>query len=265
MNRDANDDMNPTDGVETPSVSRRGLLRNGGAAALAGVVLAACADSAPQAVARLGEAPEPQTLDDESVTDLVLLRTAMSVEKLAHEALTSTTLATGANATVMNGLAEGHERALLALRELVTARDGQPVDSANARLMANWGDEALALVAESDEAATDGLMLAHALQTVVASTYQGFVPKTTEPALRAQMMELAAAASRRAAVIALQVAPGAKGFVSEPGADGNPSFSALQYTFGTLAAVQVQLGKKNDAGLKEVVTMETPSYNSYVW
>ena len=263
-----NDEMNMTSdnaATERSPMSRRGLLRNGGAAALAGVVLAACADSAPQAVARLGEASEPQTLDDVSVTDVVLLRTAMSVEKLAHEALTSSTLATGSNATVMNDLAKGHENALLALRELVVARQGTPVDAANARLKANWGDDALALVGESDEPEADGLLLAHALQTVVASTYQGFVPKTTEPALRGQMMGLAAAASRRAAVIALQIAPGAKGFVSELGADGNPTFSALQSTFGTLASVQVQLGKKNEAGLKESVALETPSYNSYIW
>ncbi|MBM3717685.1 MAG: hypothetical protein FJW53_01775 [Actinobacteria bacterium] len=250
---------------EHPSVSRRGLLRHGGAAALAGVVLAACADSAPQSVARLGEATEPQTLDEVSLTDVVLLRTAMSVEKLAHEALTSSTLATGANSTLMNDLAKGHENALLALRELVVARGGKPVDEANARLRANWADEALGLVGESTEPDTDGLMLAHALQTIVASTYQGFVPKTTAAELRAQMMELAAGASRRAAVIALQVAPGAKGFASTIGADGNPTFSALQSTFGTLASVQVPLGKKNEAGLKGSVTLETPSYNSYMW
>lgn len=246
-------------------VSRRGLLRNAGATALAGVVLAACADSGSTAVARLGEAPSPDSLDDVTVTDVVLLRTAMSVEKLAHEALTSETLAAGANTTKMNDLAKGHENALLALRELVVAREGEPVDAANARLKANWADEALALVADSDDAETDGLLLAHALQTVVASTYQGFVPKTQEQALRAEMMRLAAAASRRAAVIAAQIAPGTKGFVSTIGEDGNSTFSVLPSAFGTLASVQVQLGKKNDAGLKEIVTMETPSYNSYIW
>lgn len=257
-----------TDKIDTETtarLSRRGLLRHGGAAALAGVVLAACAESAPETVARLGEAPEPDKLEDVTVTDVVLLRTAMSVEKLAHEALTSDTLAAGANAEKMNALAKGHENALLALRELVVARKGEPVDAANERLRANWADEAIALVAESDDAATDGLLLAHALQTVVASTYQGFVPKTEEQALRAEMMRLAAAASRRAAVIAAEIAPGTKGFVSTIDETGNASFSALPSAFGTLASVQVQLGKKNDAGLKEVVTMETPSYNSYSW
>lgn len=254
-----------TDTQTTSALSRRGLLRNGGAAALAGIVLAACAESAPTAVARLGEAPEPESLDDVKVDDVVLLRTAMSVEKLAHDALTSDTLATGANATVMKDLAKGHENALLALRQLVVARKGTPVDTANQRLRANWADEALALVADSDDAQRDGLLLAHALQTVVASTYQGFVPMTEELPLRADMMRLAAAASRRAAVIAAQIAPGTEGFVSTIGEDGNASFSSLPHVFGTLAPVQVQLGKKNDAGLKEVVTMETPSYNSFAW
>lgn len=251
--------------TEESRISRRSLLRGGGLAAVAGVVLAACADSGDTAIARLGTGAAPEALPDVEVTDVVLLRTAMSVEKLVQDALTSTTLATGANASLMNAFGEAHESARAALRGLVTARNGEPVEEANAKLTANWGARALDLVANSDRAKEDGLALAHGLETLVASTYQGFVTQTSEPALRAEMMVLAAGASRRAATIAQQIAPGTKGFVPVVDEQGNVSVAALPSAFGTQAAIQVTLGAPNEAGVRESVSMETPSLNSFVY
>lgn len=261
-----NDNTNSVDTHETTAaVSRRSLLRGGGIAAVAGVVLAACGDSGDTAIARLGTGAAPTALPDVDVTDVVLMRTAMSVEKMAQDALTSNTLATGANASLMNAFGGAHERARDALRGLVTARNGEPVEEANAKLTANWGARALELVATSDRAAQDGLALAHALETLVASMYQGFVAQTSEPALRAEMMVLAAGASRRAATIAQQIAPGTKGFVPVVDEQGNVSVAALPSAFGTQASIQVTLGAPNEAGVRELVSMETPSLNSFVY
>lgn len=246
-------------------ITRRSLLRGGGLAAVAGVVLAACADSGESGIARLGPGAAPEALPDVEVTDVVLLRTAMSVEKMVQDALTSPTLATGANASLMNAFGGAHETARVALRGLVTARKGEPVDEANAKLTANWGARALDLVAKSDRAQEDGLALAHALETLVASTYQNFVAQTSEVALRAEMMVLAAGASRRAATIAQQIAPGTKGFAPVVDEQGNVSVAALPSAFGTLSSIQVTLGAPNESGIRETVTMETPSLNSFVY
>lgn len=251
--------------VTTNRLSRRALLRGGGLAAVAGVVLTACADSGDHSIARLGTGAASEGLSDETVTDVVLLRTAMSVEKMVQDALSSSTLAAGANASLMKALAGAHEPARLALRELVTTRNGEPVDEANAKLTSNWGARALDLVAKSDRAGDDGLLLAHALETLLASTYQGFVAHTSEPALRAAMMRLAVGASRRAATIAQQIAPGTKGFVPVVDDQGVASVASLPTAFGSLSSIQVTLGAPNESGVRETVTMETPSLNSYIW
>ena len=246
-------------------VSRRHLFRNAGLLTATGALLAACGESGPTGIARLGEAPEIEPLADEAVTDVFLLRTAMSVEKMVHEAMISDVLGAGANSGPMKALAAGHEAALATLTTLVTARQGQPVTEANARLKANWLDKAMELVSTSDVAEEHGRALAHALQTIVASTYQSFVTQTTDGALRADMMRLGAAASRRATTVASLLAPGTKGFI--PGVDetGAATYSQMPHRFGTLASVQVTLGKADESGIRPTVTMETPSLNSFIW
>lgn len=260
-----NDRITTTTEFNSERVSRRSLLRSGGLAAVAGVVLAACADSGESGIARLGTGAAPEGLPEVEVNDVVLLRTAMSVEKMVQDALTSSTLAVGANASLMNSFGEAHESARVALRGLVTARNGEPVEEANAKLTANWGARALELVASSDRTQDDGLALAHALETLVASTYQGFVTQTSEPALRAEMMVLAVGASRRAATIAQQIAPGTKGFAPVVDEQGSVSIAALPSAFGTQSSIQVTLGAPNESGVRETVTMETPSLNSFVY
>jgi hypothetical protein len=250
---------------ESRTVSRRTLLRGGGLAAVAGAVLAACGGSGDHSIARLGTGAETEPLKDVEVTDVVLLRTAMSVEKMVQDAVTSSALATGSLASLMNSVGAAHERARLALRGLVTARNGEPVDEANAKLTANWGARALDLVANSDQKEQDALLLAHALETLLASTYQGFVAQTSEPALRRDMMTLAVGASRRAATIAQQIAPGTKGFAPTIDEQGNASVAALPTAFGTLASIQVTIGAPNESGVRETVTMETPSLNSFIY
>jgi hypothetical protein len=64
----------------TPKYSRRTMLTAGGAAAASAAFLAACGGS--NTVTRLGSAPTTEKLADAAVTDVVLLRTAMSVETM---------------------------------------------------------------------------------------------------------------------------------------------------------------------------------------
>lgn len=264
-NTPLNESLRAAEPTSAHGMSRRHLLRNAGLLTATGALLAACGEPGPSGIARLGEAPAIEGLADETVTDVVLLRTAMSVEKMVHGAMISDTLATGANEGPMKALAVGHETALATLSTLVTARKGEPYNEANARLTANWLTKALDLVSTSDVAEEHGRALAHALQTILASTYQSFITQTTDGALRADMMRLGAAASRRATVVASLLAPGTKGFV--PGVDetGAATYSQLPHRFGTLASVQVTLGKADESGIRPVVTMETPSLNSFIW
>ena len=260
--------MTSTPTPTSPHLSRRTLLRSAGLVSVSGAILAACGDPVSDAPTRLGEAPTTTALPTVEVTDVVLLRTAMSMEALVHDALTSEIVASGASSThspVIAAFARSHEANLTALSALVAARGGEPFSEPNPKLMSVYGALALQLVADSDRQDVDAISLTHALQTLLASTYQTFVTSTVESALRADMMRLGASASRRAAVSAQLIRGGAAAFAPAVDTDGIALVSTLPSAFGSLTAVQVTLGKVTDAGTRTQVSMDTPSLNSYIY
>ena len=245
-------------------ISRRSLILNGGAAAAAGVILAACG-SEDSGLARLGEAPATTALPDAHVSDVVLLRTAESVEQLAVAALTHATITSKAGdntKAAMELYVAAHRANIAAIAPLVAARGRESVTRPNTRMMANYVDTATALIAESDTAADDVLVFVHALEAVVAATYQAFVAWTSEPALRSAMMSLSVAPSQHSAATAQLIRPGSAGIV--PGVDENGAtlVATLPNTFGSLSAFDATVGNPNDAGARTTLSMETPSLNS---
>lgn len=245
-------------------ISRRSLILNGGTAAAASVILAACG-SEHSGLARVGEAPATTALPDAHVSDVVLLRTAESVEQLAVAALTHATITSKAGdgtKAAMELYVTSHRANIAAIAPLVAARGGESVTRPNTRMMANYVDTATALIAESDTAADDVLVFVHALEAVVAATYQAFVAWTSEPALRSAMMSLAVAPSQHSAATAQLIRPGSAGIV--PGVDENGAalVATLPNTFGSLSAFDATVGNPNDAGARTTLSMETPSLNS---
>lgn len=256
--------MNPTP-ITSVSVSRRTILRSAGLVGASAAFIAACGDPVNEAPTRLGEAPTTTALPSADVDDVVLLRTAMSMEALVHLALTSDAVAGSSEAAVMAAFAKHHEAHLNVLAGLVTARGGEPYTEANPKLRAVYGDSAIQLVAGSDRVDDDAKSLAHALEALLAATYQNFVTSTTEAALRADMMRLGASASRHAAVLAQLIRGGAAAFAPAVDADGVALVSTLPSAFGPLTAVQVTLGKENETGARTTISMDTPSLNSYAY
>ncbi|MFY8237723.1 MAG: hypothetical protein ACOVK5_00690, partial [Ilumatobacteraceae bacterium] len=126
------------------------------------------------------------------------------------------------------------------------------------------GQTALDLVKEGKVAA-DALALAHALETLVAGTYQYFVSLTAEPALRAAMMSLGVKSSRRAAVAAQLIRGGTAAFAPSTDEAGAVLLSTMPSAFGLLSAVQVALGPVNETGSRNTVLMDTPSLNSLIY
>ncbi|MFM8827515.1 MAG: hypothetical protein ACKOFT_10605, partial [Actinomycetota bacterium] len=95
--------------MNTQKISRRSLITQGGALAAAGVVLAACG-SEPSGLSRVGLSPSTTALPEAHVSDVVLLRTAQSVENLAVTALSDPAMSKG-NAATKAAIAvflEGH-------------------------------------------------------------------------------------------------------------------------------------------------------------
>lgn len=249
-------------------VSRRSALRTGGAVIAGGAVLAACGGSSDAGtIARIGSVPEIEKLETQHVSDVALLRTAMSVEKMVATMLSDSRMTSLAESNVspfLSKYASAHETNMSVIAPLVTARGGQPVTEPNAKLMTSYGDHALELV-EEGKTPGDVLNLMLGLEALAAATYQYFVSLTNESALRADMMRLGASSSRRAAVAAQLIRGGTEGFVPALNDKGEELTATLPTAFGALNAVQVLLGPVNEIGTRSPLSMETPSLNSMLY
>ncbi|MGA0117564.1 MAG: hypothetical protein ACO3JF_04145 [Ilumatobacteraceae bacterium] len=249
-------------------ISRRNMLRSSGAVLAGGAVLAACGGASHSgSIARIGEAPEKAELESVHVTDLALLRTAMSVEKMVATMLSDSRVTSLAESNVspfLSKYAAAHETNMAAIAPLVTARGGAVVSEPNEKLMTAYGNTALELV-EAGKTPGDVLNLILGLETLVAATYQYFVGLTNEATLRASMMRLAATSSRRAAVAAQLIRGGTAGFSPAVNENGEELTATLPSAFGSLSAVQVLLGPLNEIGTRSPLAMDTPSLNSMLY
>lgn len=254
--------------MNTHHVSRRNLLRSGGVIAATGAVLAACGEPQNKTATRLGDAPEVTALTDQTVTDVVLLRTAASMEALVRSMLTDSAVVGGLSVLtkpLVAAFADDHSAKVGQLNSLIAGLNGEPYSEPNPKLMSVFGKTALELVGDSDQKDVDALALAHALETLLAATYQNFVASVTDAPLRADMMKFAVSASRKSAVLAQSIRGGAGAFAPAVDANGAALVATLPSAFGTLAAVQVVLGAPNEAGTRTQISMDTPSLNSYVY
>lgn len=251
-------------------MSRRSLLVTGGVTLTAGALLAACGGSSAGSsnVPRLGESPTTTALPDGSVTDEVLLRTAMSVEHNAIDTYASIISAGTFDAsvnTLLRTFSDEHSRHAAALAALVTSMGGTPYNKANQRVTDLYITPALALIAQSDDIPGDTTLLAHALETLAAQTYQSFVGWLNDPKLRSAAMAISDEEARHTVVLAQMIRGGAEGVVPKNDDQGKALIAAVPSAFGSLASIQVSLGKVTDAGTKPTITMDTPSLNSLMY
>lgn len=248
--------------------SRRSLIGTGGFLTATAAFLAACAKTSTSGIARLGEAPTVDKLKEETVTDAVLLRTAQSLENMIANMLTDSAITNAVNsesAPLIKKFADAHSARATALASLVSANGGQSYTGTNEKLMAAYGQTALDLVKDSKDS-TDAVTLAMALETLAAASYQYFVSLTSTKSLRAEMMRIGAASSRRAAVAAQVLNGGTQGIVPSVNDAGEANIATLPSAYGLLSAVQVSLGPVNkESGVRASVLMDTPSLNSFIY
>ncbi|MFM8836007.1 MAG: ferritin-like domain-containing protein, partial [Actinomycetota bacterium] len=166
-------------------ISRRELLRLSATSLASGLVLAACGKQSgvqdDGAIARLGEAPSTTALAEAEVNDVVLLRTASSLE---YNAIDTYTAALGlgvfkgdlAGATeIAKRFREDHQNHADAVNSLVRALGGKEYRCANTRINDLYLAPALALITDekNPNVGIDVVALAHALENLAAQTYQG--------------------------------------------------------------------------------------------
>lgn len=264
--------------------NRRKFLQTGGLALASAAVLAACgkndAAGGDSGIPRLGVAPTTTALPEAHVTDVVLLRTASSLEYNAIDAYTAALglgLFTGeasALGSVVKRFQADHKEHASALSGLIKELKGEPFECANSQITKLYVAPALDLIVgnkdagidPSDTPLDDVLALALGLENLAAATYQYYVSLISDPALRGAAMSIGEQEGRHATILAQAINPGVAGILPSINPEtGKDNVAAVPSTFGKLSTINVAVGKPSSSGTKPSINMETPSLNSMAY
>lgn len=262
-----------------PGVDRRQFFRLGGLGVATVTVVAACGGTDSPGIARVGVAPTTTDLPTGTVSDVVLLRTAASIEFTAidvyNTALEAGIVPSGAVETVERFIAD-HTAHAEAVNALVTELGGEPFTCANPRLAeitvpailaAIVGDEASGK-APSDDPERDVLNVAYALEVYAAETYQSFIPMLSVPELRKAAISIGNDEARHSAVLALAITGTPAGYfeVEAPAEPPKiPVAYAMPTVFGSLGGQTIVIGAEDEVGLRTSVPLDTPAANTFVY
>jgi rubrerythrin len=259
-------------------LSRRQLLRISGVSIAGSLALAACGKQSAveesSNIASAGTVPPTTALPSVEVNDVVLLRTAASLEYNAintYDLALSAGLLTGDYAKLADAVKrfrDDHQQHADAVNALVVALGGKPFTCANPRIKATYIDPAIELITAdgNPDSALDTVALAHALENLAAQTYQGVVGMLSTPTLRADAMRIGQDESRHAVVLAQVLNPGYASVgptVNET--TGRPNIATVPSAYGSLSNVSLTIGTPSPEGTKTNLILETPSLNSLAY
>lgn len=263
--------------AQQSELSRRDLLRLGGIGLISATLLAACSKNdltSDNGIASIGTTPPSSSLPKVDVTDVILLRTAASVEYSAIDMYTAAIDAGyfsgdfASTAEIARRFRDDHLAHAEKINSLVVTLGGTAFECANSRINSLIIEPALDLIKapENPDVALDAVTLAHAIETVSAQMYQGFVGQFSDPKLRGEAIHVGQNNVRHAVILAQIINPGLSGV--EPFADpvtGIAKVVAVPSAFGNLAILRVPFGPPNADGVKTSITMETPSLNALTY
>lgn len=258
-------------------LSRRDLFRLGGIGLISATLLAACGKNdlaTDNAIASIGTIPPSSPLPKVDVTDVVLLRTAASVEYNAIDMYTAAIDAgyfsgdSTSTAEFAKRFRDDHIAHAAKINSLVVTLGGVAYECANSRVDSLIIKPAFGLITTPDnpDVAVDTVTLAHAIETVSAQMYQRFVGLFSDPKLRGEAIHIGQNNVRHAVILAQLINPGLSGV--EPSADpttGIAKVVAVPSAFGNLAILRVPFGPPNSDGVKTSITLETPSLNALTY
>ncbi len=258
------------------AIDRRHVFRLGGLSVATAAVVAACGGS-DSGVGRVGVAPTTTALPDASVSDVVLLRTAASIEYTAigvYQAFKSSAPASAAE--TIDRIVADHTAHADAVTALVTELGGEPWTCGNPRLeeltipaiaAAILGDDASGKQ-PSDNVPRDVLNTAFALETYAAETYQAFVPMLSEPALRSAAMGIGGDEARHAAILAIAITGSPEGYLEFEAPAEPPQIPvayAMPSVYGQLGGQALVIGAQDEVGQRTTVALDSPAANTFVY
>jgi hypothetical protein len=186
--------------------SRRRILAVGGFSVGLAAVIAACAPDRPTPqVPQAGVAPSTTALPDQNVDDVVILRTASSLEHSIADAYAKI-LALGVlpadTAALVRRFGEQHGERAAYFEDLTRDNGGEPFTSGNEPFNSNVVDPALKSIADAGNDPGDLNWFVYGMENVATGTMQSFVPILRRPALRNSTMAAGGAEARAAAIAA---------------------------------------------------------------
>ncbi|MCB0999683.1 MAG: ferritin-like domain-containing protein [Acidimicrobiales bacterium] len=256
-------------------LDRRQLFRLGGLTVTTAALVAACGGTESPGIGRVGVAPTTTDLPDGSVDDVVLLRTAASIQHTMIDLYGELRSAAPSSASALiDLLIADHTADAEALNSAVAELGGEPFECGNPRLEeltvpailgAINGDGA---VAPSDDPARDALNTMFAMETYIAESHQAFVPMLSAPALRQAAITIGGEAARHAAVLALEITGRPDGYLeieapAEP--PQIPTAYALSSLYGQLGGQTLVVGAQDEVGQRQNIALASPSFNTFVY
>lgn len=267
-----------TGSMQKATFGRRQLLQTGGITLSLGAIIAACGEDRAGGTepGRVGNAPDVTPLPAGEVDDVVLLRTAQSLEHTvldAYAAARSLDVLSAEQDTLVQRFVDDHTGHSAALGGLITEAGGEEFACANPWLARRVIDPTFEALEGSDDLLRDVLNIAHGLESLAAASYQSLVGSLTTPDLRMQVMQIGADENRHAATLALSITGTPDGYVNpvmlgEPAAAEEPEFPvvyAIPSTFGTVSAIELVVGAPNDEGQRFTILLQTPAANTFVY
>ncbi len=259
-----------------PSLGRRQLLRNGGLALSIGAIATACGSTrgGSSDPGRLGVAEKVEAPQQPEVTDVVLLRTAQSLEYTAlavYEAAGATGALSAAETALASRFVADHTGHAALVGSLIVDQGGAEFACANPFVMDRAVAPILAALDGTDDLHRDLLNIAHGFEAWAAASYQTLVAALVDLSLRKEMMRIGGEENRHAAALAAAINPAeifSPALFGEPvdkDADGFPVPYAIPGVFGRLSGIELVVGARNVEGSRFSTQLQTPAQNSFVY
>jgi hypothetical protein len=214
----------PVNPLASKSISRRGILRVGGASVAVAALVAACGDVEEDAnPARVGSVPPLPTLPEGIVSDGVIFRTATSMHYSFIDSLEMCKKLgelTADQTALVERFIAAHEEAIKDMQEWTITAGAEPWTCANPRFdrvtlvpieehitgRPKQGNEE-ADVPPSDDPNRDCLSTVAAMETLCAEMHQSFVQTLSLSEYRRAVINQGQLAARRSARQALEINP----------------------------------------------------------
>ena len=258
-------------------IDRRQVFRIGGLTVSFAALVAACGEdrTGDTAPGRVGYAPPVTSPPDFDVNDVVLLRTASSLEYSAiavYEQVLGLGVLDAETTALVEELIGNHQDIADEMGELTESAGGDAWECPNPWFMERLIEPVVALIVDSDDQVRDVFNTAVSLENLAASTHQSLAVQLTEPDAKLATMAAAVLESRHSAALVVRVR-GAEGYIS-PGIDGEdvppdesgiPQRFAVTGRFGTVGQAELTVGAADENGARETFLLQTPAENSFVY